>query len=63
MIRCVLTNSRTYNVVSFTCMFNGQCLYLQISNAEFSCPSWFSPGAMRLIRRILDPNPMTVSKV
>ncbi|ONK63606.1 uncharacterized protein A4U43_C07F16990 [Asparagus officinalis] len=32
---------------------------LKISNAEFSCPSWFSPGATRLIQRILDPNPMT----
>ncbi|XP_020273168.1 CBL-interacting protein kinase 32-like isoform X2 [Asparagus officinalis] len=34
-------------------------LYEKISNAEFSCPSWFSPGATRLIQRILDPNPMT----
>lgn len=34
-------------------------LYEKISNADFSCPSWFSSGAIRLIRRILDPNPMT----
>ncbi|CAA7409881.1 unnamed protein product [Spirodela intermedia] len=27
--------------------------------AEFSCPSWFSPGAESLIHRILDPNPKT----
>ncbi|CAA6672657.1 unnamed protein product [Spirodela intermedia] len=29
--------------------------------AEFSCPSWFSPGAESLIHRILDPNPKTVT--
>ncbi|KAJ6818550.1 CBL-interacting protein kinase 32-like isoform X2 [Iris pallida] len=34
-------------------------LYEKISNAEFSCPSWFSSGATRLITRILDPNPLT----
>lgn len=34
-------------------------LYVKISNAEFSCPSWFSSGATRLIKRILDPNPLT----
>ncbi|XXG52705.1 hypothetical protein AAC387_Pa03g0962 [Persea americana] len=34
-------------------------LYKKISTAEFSCPSWFSLGAMKLITRILDPNPMT----
>ncbi|XP_039132205.1 CBL-interacting protein kinase 32-like isoform X1 [Dioscorea cayenensis subsp. rotundata] len=34
-------------------------LYKKISAAEFSCPSWISFGAMRLITRILDPNPMT----
>ncbi|KAJ6825624.1 CBL-interacting protein kinase 32-like isoform X2 [Iris pallida] len=34
-------------------------LYEKISNAEFSCPSWFSSGATRLIKRILNPNPLT----
>ncbi|XP_028115392.1 CBL-interacting serine/threonine-protein kinase 3-like isoform X2 [Camellia sinensis] len=32
---------------------------LQISAAEFTCPHWLSFGAMKLITRILDPNPMT----
>lgn len=34
---------------------------LQISAAEFTCPPWLSLDAMKLIARILDPNPMTVS--
>ncbi|XP_057980385.1 CBL-interacting serine/threonine-protein kinase 9 isoform X2 [Malania oleifera] len=34
-------------------------LYKKILKADFSCPSWFSPGAKRLIKRILDPNPLT----
>lgn len=34
---------------------------LQISSGEFNCPPWLSLGAMKLITRILDPNPMTVS--
>ena len=33
---------------------------MQISVAEFTYPSWLSFGAMRLLTRILDPNPMTV---
>lgn len=33
----------------------------QICKAEFSCPSWSSSGAKNLIKRILDPNPATVS--
>jgi serine/threonine protein kinase len=33
----------------------------QISEAQFSCPSWISTGAKKLITRILDPNPITVS--
>jgi hypothetical protein len=33
----------------------------QISEAQFTCPSWFSAGAKKLITRILDPNPSTVS--
>ncbi|KAJ0961532.1 hypothetical protein J5N97_001705 [Dioscorea zingiberensis] len=34
-------------------------LYRKISAAEFTYPSWLSFGAMRLLTRILDPNPMT----
>ncbi|KAJ6750508.1 hypothetical protein OIU85_001082 [Salix viminalis] len=33
-------------------------LYKKISAAEFTCPPWLSLGAMKLITRILDPNPM-----
>eukprot|EP00262_Sarcandra_glabra_P013261 TRINITY_DN3637_c0_g1_i10.p1 TRINITY_DN3637_c0_g1~~TRINITY_DN3637_c0_g1_i10.p1 ORF type:complete len:309 (-),score=45.62 TRINITY_DN3637_c0_g1_i10:312-1238(-) len=39
---------------------NLMILYNKISVAEFTCPSWLSFGARRLITRILDPNPMTV---
>ncbi|MCL7029368.1 hypothetical protein MKW94_003986 [Papaver nudicaule] len=34
-------------------------LYKKISVAEFTCPPWLSFGAMKLITRILDPNPET----
>ncbi|XP_051134093.1 CBL-interacting serine/threonine-protein kinase 3-like isoform X1 [Andrographis paniculata] len=34
-------------------------LYRKISSAEFRCPPWLSFGAMKLITRILDPNPET----
>ncbi|KAK0605535.1 hypothetical protein LWI29_027855 [Acer saccharum] len=34
-------------------------LYKKISAAEFTCPPWISFDAMKLIARILDPNPMT----
>lgn len=34
-------------------------LYKKISCAEYTCPPWFSFGAMKLITRILDPNPVT----
>ncbi|BAT03298.1 CBL-interacting protein kinase 3 [Oryza sativa Japonica Group] len=34
-------------------------LYNKISGAQFTCPSWFSAEAKRLIARILDPNPAT----
>ncbi|BAS83926.1 Os03g0319400, partial [Oryza sativa Japonica Group] len=34
-------------------------LYKKISEAQFTCPSWFSTGAKKLITRILDPNPTT----
>ncbi|XP_042958122.1 CBL-interacting serine/threonine-protein kinase 3-like [Carya illinoinensis] len=36
-------------------------LYKKISAAEFNCPPWLSFNAMKLITRILDPNPITVS--
>jgi len=34
-------------------------LYNKISGAQFTCPSWFSAGAKRLVTKILDPNPST----
>ncbi|XP_016708532.1 CBL-interacting serine/threonine-protein kinase 21 isoform X2 [Gossypium hirsutum] len=34
-------------------------LYKKIWEASFSCPSWFSSSARNLIKRILDPNPLT----
>lgn len=34
-------------------------LYNKISAAEFTCPPWISFGAIKLITRILDPNPTT----
>jgi serine/threonine protein kinase len=40
---------------------NVASLYKKISGAQFNCPSWFSDGAKKLITRILDPNPSTVS--
>ncbi|KAG6409966.1 hypothetical protein SASPL_128010 [Salvia splendens] len=33
-------------------------LYKKISSAEFTCPPWLSFGAMKLITRILEPNPL-----
>ncbi|GER39357.1 CBL-interacting protein kinase [Striga asiatica] len=33
-------------------------LYQKISSAEFTCPPWLSLGAMKLITRILEPNPL-----
>jgi len=33
----------------------------QIGKAQFTCPSWFSSEAKKLLKRILDPNPLTVS--
>ncbi|CAL9105966.1 CBL-interacting protein kinase 32-like isoform X2 [Musa acuminata AAA Group] len=38
---------------------NLMTLYKKISAAEFTYPSWLSFDAMRLIARILDPNPET----
>ncbi|XP_042477586.1 CBL-interacting serine/threonine-protein kinase 23-like [Macadamia integrifolia] len=34
-------------------------LYKKIYKAEFTCPAWFSTSAKKLIKRILDPNPVT----
>ncbi|XP_023540252.1 CBL-interacting serine/threonine-protein kinase 9-like [Cucurbita pepo subsp. pepo] len=34
-------------------------LYRKISRADFCFPSWFSNGTRKLVRRILDPNPLT----
>ncbi|XP_040987674.1 CBL-interacting serine/threonine-protein kinase 9 [Juglans microcarpa x Juglans regia] len=34
-------------------------LYRKICKADFTCPSYFSAGAKKLIKRILDPNPLT----
>ncbi|OVA11558.1 Protein kinase domain [Macleaya cordata] len=34
-------------------------LYKKIFKADFSCPPWFSTSAKKLIKKILDPNPMT----
>ncbi|XP_010474701.1 PREDICTED: CBL-interacting serine/threonine-protein kinase 9-like [Camelina sativa] len=38
---------------------NLMTLYKRICKAEFSCPPWFSPGAKRVIKRILEPSPVT----
>eukprot|EP00256_Glycine_max_P063958 XP_014633934.1 CBL-interacting serine/threonine-protein kinase 9 [Glycine max] len=35
----------------------------QIGRAQFTCPSWFSPKAKKLLKLILDPNPLTRIKV
>ncbi|CAL4937405.1 unnamed protein product [Urochloa decumbens] len=34
-------------------------LYKQICQANISCPPWFSAGAKKFIKRIIDPNPDT----
>uniref|UniRef100_A0A803KZU0 non-specific serine/threonine protein kinase n=1 Tax=Chenopodium quinoa TaxID=63459 RepID=A0A803KZU0_CHEQI len=34
-------------------------LYKKIQNGSFVTPSWFSSGARKFIKRILDPNPLT----
>ncbi|KAJ6331922.1 hypothetical protein OIU76_010325 [Salix suchowensis] len=38
---------------------NLMALYKKIFKAEFTCPPWFSTSAKKLIKRILDPNPLT----
>ncbi|XP_031493980.1 CBL-interacting serine/threonine-protein kinase 9-like [Nymphaea colorata] len=42
---------------------NHTALYKKIYKAEFTCPSWFSSNAKKLIHRILDPNPLTRIKI
>lgn len=42
---------------------NHVALYKKISKAQFTCPSWFSPEAKKLLKRILDPNPETRIKI
>ncbi|KAL9237576.1 hypothetical protein vseg_012106 [Gypsophila vaccaria] len=34
-------------------------LYQKITRGDVQIPKWLSPGAQRMIRRILDPNPVT----
>ncbi|KAG2380153.1 CBL-interacting serine/threonine-protein [Vigna angularis] len=38
-------------------------LYKKICRAQFTCPSWFSSEAKKLLKRILDPNPLTRIKI
>ncbi|KAK7381957.1 hypothetical protein VNO80_00543 [Phaseolus coccineus] len=38
-------------------------LYKKIGKAQFTCPSWFSSEAKKLLKRILDPNPLTRIKI
>ncbi|WVZ17337.1 hypothetical protein V8G54_010319 [Vigna mungo] len=38
-------------------------LYKKIGRAQFTCPSWFSSEAKKLLKRILDPNPLTRIKI
>ncbi|MED6223270.1 CBL-interacting serine/threonine-protein kinase 9 [Stylosanthes scabra] len=42
---------------------NQMTLYKKIEKAQFTCPSWFSPQAKKLLKRILDPNPLTRIKI
>lgn len=38
-------------------------LYKKIFKADFTCPPWFSSNAKKLIKRILDPSPITRIKI
>lgn len=38
---------------------NLMAMYKKIHRGEFRCPNWFSPGLVRLLRRLLDTNPAT----
>jgi serine/threonine protein kinase len=56
----------SYNLgfpIKFTSNYgmNLSCLSLQICKANVSFPPWISHGAKKLMKRILDPNPNTVS--
>ncbi|KAK7349386.1 hypothetical protein VNO77_06717 [Canavalia gladiata] len=42
---------------------NQMALYQKIGRAQFTCPSWFSPEAKKLLKRILDPSPLTRIKI
>lgn len=57
---CLLFFFYKWNPTSLL-IFEYHFCYMQISAAEFTCPPWLSLDAMKLIARILDPNPMTVS--
>ncbi|XP_077248994.1 CBL-interacting protein kinase 32-like isoform X1 [Tasmannia lanceolata] len=46
-------------LILFSMSFIRCTCVMQISAGEFTFPSWLSLGAMRLITKILDPNPMT----
>ncbi|BBH05464.1 CBL-interacting protein kinase 3 [Prunus dulcis] len=58
MIEAMMGQLRTCGYLPFDDS-NLMTLYKKISAAEFTCPPWLSFGAMKLIARILDPNPMT----
>ncbi|CAL0318020.1 unnamed protein product [Lupinus luteus] len=42
---------------------NHPALFRKISRADFSCPSWFSPESKKLLKRILNPDPLTRIKI
>ncbi|QHO22573.1 hypothetical protein HN51_046427 [Arachis hypogaea] len=42
---------------------NQMALYKKIEKAQFTCPSWFSAEAKKILKRILDPNPLTRIKI
>lgn len=42
---------------------NTIALYRKIGMADFTCPSWFSPEAKKLLKSILNPNPLTRIKI
>lgn len=54
LIRCLFVCMMLILILTWNC-------FVQVGNAEYSCPSWFPVGAKSLIQRILDPNPETVS--
>ncbi|KAL5062484.1 hypothetical protein RYX36_024221 [Vicia faba] len=42
---------------------NQIALYRKIGRAEFTCPPWFSPEAKKVLKAILNPNPLTRIKI